>query len=180
MGRPSVLSEKKQTEVLHRLAAGETERALAKEYKVSPSTIHSISKQSEQVKAVAKQIVATNEALSTLTISEQVSAQNYAQKLMAISSNLTDAGIASSRNAKRHAEAAERFASKAKGDDLMGDASLATQMRAASVANTHAKTGIDIMNIAAKTGAGAEVPQEKDITPDLTRIRAAIALMHGS
>lgn len=150
MGRPSALSEKKQTEILHRLASGETERSLAKEYKVSPATIHYISKQSEQIKQVAKQIVATNETLSKLTISQQVSAQNYAQKLMAISCNLTDAGIASSRNAKRHAEASERHASKASDDELMSDASLATQMRSASVANAHAKAGMDIMTLATK------------------------------
>lgn len=169
MGRPNKFSDEKRAEILARKDAGESVRKLAKIYKIAPSTIISFSKHSEQVKLVANQIVATTEAIEALTVSEQIHAQSYARKLLAISSNLTDVGIAGTRTAKRISEAAAKRAHAATDDDLLNDDVLRTQMVAASVVNASSKAGMDIMTLATKPQPEAL----KDVTP-ISRIERVI------
>jgi hypothetical protein len=89
MGRKSKLSEKQWQEIGKRLLEGEKASALAREFKVSPATISErFSKSVGNVKAVANQILETENALKSLTVSEQVSAISLADQLRSISSHL--------------------------------------------------------------------------------------------
>lgn len=93
MGRKSKLSEKQWEQIGKRLLAGESGRALAKEFGVSEATIRArFSTQVAEIKTVANQIVATEQALKALPISSQIAAHNLADELIAISTHLAGAG----------------------------------------------------------------------------------------
>lgn len=93
MGRKSKLSDKQWEAVGKRLLAGETGRALAKEFGVSEAAIRArFSAQVAEIKTVANQIVATEAALKALPISAQIAAHNLADDLRAISTHLAGAG----------------------------------------------------------------------------------------
>lgn len=92
MGRKSKLTEAQWAQIGKRLIAGEKASALAKEFKVSPTTISErFSKSVGNVKAVANQIVAAEDALKSLPISEQVSAMSLVNELRAISMHMAGA-----------------------------------------------------------------------------------------
>jgi hypothetical protein len=92
MGRKSKLTERQWEAIGKRLLEGEKASALAREFKVSPATISErFSKSIGNVKTVAHQIVATEEALRALPVSEQVSAISLASELRAISMHLAGA-----------------------------------------------------------------------------------------
>jgi hypothetical protein len=92
MARPSKLTEKQWLTIAERMASGESVRSLAREYKLSESTIRErLSAQTERVKAVANQILATERELRALPISAQITAHNLADQLRSISSHLASA-----------------------------------------------------------------------------------------
>jgi hypothetical protein len=102
MGRKSKLTDGQWEEIGRRIVAGEKPAALAREFKVSPSTISErFSKTVENVKAVANQIVATDQALKSLSIPEQISAVSLAQDLISISGHLAGAAKFGSATAHR-------------------------------------------------------------------------------
>ena len=102
MGRPSKLTDKQWESISKRLLAGEKASALGREFKVSPATISErFSKKLEKVKAVANQIVETDQALKALSVSEQISAITLADELKAISENLASAAGYGALTARR-------------------------------------------------------------------------------
>ena len=107
MGRPSKLSDAQWEDVKRRLAQGESVRALAREYNVSPGRISSVSKKASEIISVANQMVTAEKNLRSLTVPEQRSAIGIANELMAISQNLARAGSIGAANSKRLQELAE-------------------------------------------------------------------------
>lgn len=92
MGRPSKLTEKQWLVIAERMAAGESVRALAREFKISESTIRErLSAQTEKVRSVANQILTTERELKALPISAQITAHNLADQLRSISGHLAGA-----------------------------------------------------------------------------------------
>jgi hypothetical protein len=96
-----------------RLIAGESPSALAREFGVSKSTISGrFSERVQNVKDAANQIVAAENALSKLNISEQIAARSLADDLKAISTHLAGAARFGAATAHRlsgiaHNKAAE-------------------------------------------------------------------------
>lgn len=102
MGRKSKLSEAQWAEIVQRMLEGEAVRALAREFKISEAAIRERkTSQCEKIKSVANQIVSTERALSELPISAQLTAQNLAAKLRAISENLASAAMHGAATAHR-------------------------------------------------------------------------------
>ena len=110
MGRPSKLSEKQWAESERRHLAGEKIRPLAREFGVGESAVRArISAQCAEIKAVANQIVATEQRFSSLPISAQIRARSLADELKAISLHLASAAkygamTAHKLNAVAHAQ----------------------------------------------------------------------------
>lgn len=93
MGRKSKLSERQWEQIGKRLLNGEKGRALAKEYGVSEAAIRArFSAQVAEIKSVANQILATEQAMKALPVSAQVAAITLADELRAISTHLAGAG----------------------------------------------------------------------------------------
>jgi hypothetical protein len=92
MGRKSSLTEKQWAAIGKRLIDGESTSALAREYGVGKSTISErFSERTNRVKATAGLIVKAETALSSLSISEQISARSLADDLRSISGHLAGA-----------------------------------------------------------------------------------------
>jgi len=93
MGRPSKLNDKQWAEVEKRRLAGESDRAIAKDFKISEAAIRGrFSALHRNVKSVAQQLVSAECALRELPLSAQVTALNLADELRAISMHLASAG----------------------------------------------------------------------------------------
>lgn len=93
MGRKPKLSDAQLTEIGRRLLAGGISmRKIAAEYGVSEGVIRGrFSAQNRKVKAVANQLVATQDALSALPINAQISAVNLAAQLRSMAGHLASA-----------------------------------------------------------------------------------------
>lgn len=102
MGRKSKLTDAQWAEVVQRMLEGEAVRALAREFNISEAAIRERkTSQCEEIKSVANQIVSAEKALSALPISAQLTAQNLAAKLRAISENLASAAMHGAATAHR-------------------------------------------------------------------------------
>jgi hypothetical protein len=102
MARPSKLTDKQWEEIERRHIKGESIRSLAREFKVSESTIRDrISAQCAEIKAVANQIITAEERFSALPVSAQVSARSLVDDLKAISGHLASAAKFGSMTAHR-------------------------------------------------------------------------------
>lgn len=92
MARNSKLTDKQWAEIGKRYLADETGRSLAREFGVSETAIRKrFGSQTKQIKKVANQIVAAEEAFSSLPLSSQISARTLADELRAISTHLAGA-----------------------------------------------------------------------------------------
>lgn len=102
MGRPSKLTDKQRSEIQKRLLANEKPADLAREFKVSPATISRLfSKQTDEIKDVANQLVSAEDALRRLGVSQQLAALNLADDLRGTSMNLAGAARLGSATALR-------------------------------------------------------------------------------
>lgn len=132
VGRPSKLNDDQWAEITARIAAGERQTDLAREFKVSKTAISTrVSKPADKVKTVAGQIFAAETGLADLTVSEQIMAVNLASRLRSISANLAGAADHGAATAHRlHALAAAQVATinasnlEKSGDRLKGAAAL--------------------------------------------------------
>ena len=92
MGRPSKLTPKQWAEIERRLLAGESQGALAKEFKVARSAISDrFSDRLKSIKGVANQLVTAEQSLRSLPVSDQLTALTLADELRAISTHLAGA-----------------------------------------------------------------------------------------
>lgn len=93
MGRKSALTDKQWAEIQKRLLNGEAGRVLAREFGIAESAIRKrLGAQAKQIKTVALQVVAADEAFKSLPIGAQISARTLIDDLKAISTHLAGAG----------------------------------------------------------------------------------------
>jgi len=149
MGRKSKLTDDQWAEVDRRILEGESIRALAREFSISDSAIRErIAKHGkvENVQIVARKIVDAEISLAALPITAQITAQNLAAKLRAISDNL--AGAAHYGAATAHRLAALANAEVQKVDDADPLSSLDAMRGVAmltKLSNDSAQTGLNLL-----------------------------------
>jgi hypothetical protein len=102
MGRPSKLTDAEWDILKQRLVAGEKAADLSREYGVSKSAISGrVSKRAETINSVAKQLVAADQALKDLPLTEQVMTLSLVDELKAISTHMAGAGKFGAASAHR-------------------------------------------------------------------------------
>ncbi len=108
MGRPSKLTIEQWERIGERLLAGETARALGREFGVSEAAIRkrfgahqSVSAQSAQVRTVAAKLADAQNALELLPAAQRTVALSLADKLRSISDNLASAADLGAKTAHR-------------------------------------------------------------------------------
>lgn len=148
MGRKSKLTPEQWNEIQNKVLEGETIRSLAKQYGVAYSTIQErISVQTVQIKNVANQIVNAERALAALPISGQITAQNLASKLRAISDNLASAAHYSAMNAHKLSALANAQLSNIPEDEIGGEwESLKGVSALTSMANEASKIPLNLLS----------------------------------
>jgi hypothetical protein len=146
MARKSPLTDKQWAEIEKRLLAGEKCRVLSREFGVAESTIRTrLSAQTAQIKAVAHQMVAAEEAFKSLPISAQISAQSLIDDLRAISTHLAGAAKFGAMTAHRLNGIAHQHAQDL--DDVEPSMEkLGTVAKLSAVANEAAKTGLNLLS----------------------------------
>lgn len=109
MGRKSSLTEKEWEQIGKRLlAGGESARALAREFGTSEASVRrKFPAQRKDVKVVANQLVAAEEALRNLPISSQIDALNLVDQMKSMSTHLGGAGTLGAMTAHRLAGIAQ-------------------------------------------------------------------------
>lgn len=104
MGRKSKLTDEQWAEVERRIIEGASVRALAREFGISEASIRErIAKHGKTatVQEVARKIVDAEVSLAALPLSAQISAQNLAARLRAISNSLAQAAELGAATAHR-------------------------------------------------------------------------------
>jgi hypothetical protein len=181
MGRPSKLTPAQWEAIGIKRLTGASDRALAAEYGVAPSTIaERFSERHRAIKGLAAQAMAVEQGIATLPISEQVAFQKILNELLAVSMHLAGA-------AKFGAATAHRLAGIAHGKALeIDDAAplgaksveslkgIATLTR---VANDAAATGLGLL--AANKARMDEKPESDDTSDDARREALARRLEQG-
>lgn len=164
MARPSKLTDRQWEAIGKRLLSGESTSALAREFGVSKGLISQrFSKRTESVKAAASLIVQTDEALSKLNISEQISAKSLADELKAISTHLASASKYGAMTARRLMGIAHQQSQIIDDADPLGEQSMEALkgIRALAVtANDASLIGRDLLKANKEAIDGMNKPQD--------------------
>lgn len=165
MGRPSKLNEKQWEQIGRRLVAGEKASDLAKEFKVSRATISErFSESVGKVKSVANQIVAAEDNLRALTLSEQASALTLADRLRSISTHMAGAAEFAAASAHRLAGIAHEQVQKI--DDAQPEKSLLAIQRFGALTKLANDTSFIPLNLLNANKESVKlVSQDTPVTP---------------
>lgn len=148
MGRKSSLTDKQWAEIGKRLLTGkESARSLAKEFGTSEASLRrKFPAQRKDVKDVANQLVAAEEALHSLPIASQIDALHLVNELKAISTHLAGAGKYGAMTAHRLAGIANGLVDKIDDANPLKSANeLACIALVTKVANGAAEIGIGLL-----------------------------------
>lgn len=150
MARPSKLTEDQWQTISLRALDGESISALGREFKITEGAIRKrISTKHEKLKTVAAQIVEAEQAVSALSLSEQVITKRLAEDLRAISASLATAGKHGAAISSRVMQIALTQAGKINEDDPMETADVLQSVAALSrIANESSSIGMNVAKIA--------------------------------
>jgi len=165
MGRKSKLSATQWETIAKRMLDGDSTRSLAREFGVSESTIREkLSAQQKKIKTVANQIVTAHESLNALPITAQISAQNLAARMLAVSENLAGSAAISSATAMHFAGLAHEEAMRVKtlniedADAAKAEERMRRAQMAQTAANTAATIGTNLLKISKDVPIADEEP----------------------
>jgi len=151
MARPSKLTEKQWQVVIERAVAGEPVRAIARELKISESTIRErVSAQVKQIKDVANQIVNTDLALKKMPVSAQITAHNLADMIKAMQLNLVISAANGASVAAKLSRIALNQANRVDDDSII-DSENAESIKGIAIltrtANEASQSAMDLMKL---------------------------------
>lgn len=151
MARPSKLTEKQWQVVIERAVAGEPVRAIARELKISESTIRErVSAQVKQIKDVANQIVNTDIALKQMPVSAQITAHNLADMIKAMQLNLVISAANGASVAAKLSRIALNQANRVDDDSII-DSESAESIKGIAIltrtANEASQSAMDLMKL---------------------------------
>jgi len=178
MGRPSKLTDAQWEKLGKRLLAGESARALGREFGVSDAAIRQrFTSQHEKVKAVANQMVAAELAFKSLPVTSQIDAHNLADQLRSISEHLAGAaryGAATAHRLSGIANAQAAFVDDANPQAEKSAAALSNIAGLTKIANASSEIAVNLLRAnKEKIDEMNREPEEKEdsapIRPSLTR-----------
>lgn len=164
MGRKSKLTDKQWAEVDKRLLSGEPPASIAPDYKVTPTAIRQRKlSTTDNIKNVANQIVATEQALAALPIASQITAQTFAAKLRAMSDNMLDGACLGAATFHRLASVANQEVQKIDDADPEGSMdSIKLVAALTKVANEAMAPAVALINANKEEAKRANSPQDED------------------
>jgi hypothetical protein len=162
MGRPAKLDARQLEEIKRRVAAGESVRGLAREFKCAASTISAhCSKKAERIKNVANKVFEADKALESLPVNERGLALSLADNMKFMANNLARMARAGTATAVYLAELAEA---------RKKDVPLA-EPKDGSMVNKAAIDDVNTLNFAANRAAApalrlAAITQGRELPPE--------------
>lgn len=168
MGRPSKLTPAQWDEIKRRLAYGERQADLAKEFKISPQRIAAmVSEAASEIKNVANQIVTARDALERLPFSEQTSAISLADKLRSMSESLANAADLGAKTAHRLQALANNEVNKVDdADPLESMEALKGVAALTRLANDSSSIALNLLAANKDTVTRLNAPKEEDNDDD--------------
>lgn len=150
MGRKSKLSDKEWADVRERLLAGESVRALAREYGVSSSRISEFkTERVDLIKDAANQLVAAECSVKSLKLADQPIALDYAARLRSLSSNLLEAAHNGAETSAKLSRIAKRQAALVDEHEPMNSQQELQSIAALTkLSNDAAQTGVNLLRSA--------------------------------
>jgi len=137
MGRRAAVKESEWAEIGKRVLAGESMRALAKEYGVSDTAIRKkFSVRTKEIKSVANQLVAAEISLQNLDYSSQRLARTMADRLLSISDDMASAAMHAASSVNVLSGIANRMTHKLNKDGPQDDADIEAIKHLAYVTRT--------------------------------------------
>ncbi len=169
MARKSKLTDKQWLEIERRALDGEAIRSLAKEFGIAESALRKrgISARALEIKAVAHQIVETEQRLAALPLGSQISAQSLAAKLRAISDNIASAAHYSAMTSHRLAGLAHQQVEMVDDASPMSSEAIKSVAGLTALANEASKIPLNLL--AANKEAAKEFEEAERgyvVTPD--------------
>ncbi|NMM21832.1 MAG: Hin recombinase [Rhodoferax sp.] len=168
MARPSKLTDKQWEQIGKRLLNGESNASLAREFEISKTAISlRFSKRTETIKSVANQIVATNQSLSLLNVSERLEAHDMASRMRSISDHLMGAADYGAATAHRLSGIAHAKAQEIDDATPIDDESMAALKSIAvltRIANDSSQIGLNLLASNKEMIAEANKPKAKEIS----------------
>lgn len=176
MGRKSKLTDEQIHEAVKRTIDGEPIRAIAREYGIAESSLRErISAQVSGIKDAANQIVSAEQKLSALPIAAQITAQNLAAKLRAISDNLLSAATYGAMTAHRlHGMAHEQLDKIDSADLESSEEHLKAVAQLTRVANESSSLAVNLIN-ANKDAAAKAADEEREKPKSLNEFYGELA-----
>jgi len=125
-GRPRILSDRDKSEILRRLAQGDTpalRREICKEFKISRSRFYELfSGKAQKVREVATRLADVEREVESLPISEMISVRTLADQMKALGQSLVNTAVLNGETAQilasRAARAAKELPQSATVEDL--------------------------------------------------------------
>ena len=183
MARPSKLTDAQWAAIEARFLAGESARAIAREFDVSEAAIRkrfgsqqSISSQSSQVRTVAEKLADAQIALAALPKHQQPAAITLADELRSISGHLAAAARYGSATAHRLQALAHGEVQKIDDVDPLQPESVEVLKGISALtrlANDAAATGLNLLNANAKANSSTDSAGETTDRAELMRRRRA-------
>ena len=165
MAKKSALTVKQWNNIEVRFYADESASSLASEYGVTEGAIRKkYGTKKKQAKELANQIVGVETELNKYDFGTKCLARTFADKMLALQELAGDIAYSGMRTAKRISEAAKTKAEKLTDEELHDPDTMRALMASGIAANTHAKTGMDILTLASKPNALKTPEDEAKIT----------------
>lgn len=171
MGRPAKLDEKDWKEIERRyIVESESARSISKDFSVSESAIRQrFSAQRAEIKSVANQVIEAEQALYSLGVTAQVTAQQLINEMRAISGHIASA-------AKHNAHTASLFSQMANRQAL----ALASKAEQDIEAVRNTVVMIDASNKSAQIGIELiRLNKEQAQEPDIDATKAFLDSLNG-
>lgn len=165
MGKKAPLTRKQWNDIELRFYADESASDLGREFGISEATIRKkYGAKKKAAKELANQIVTVETELNKYDFGTKTLARTFADKMMAIRDLAGDIGYTGLKTAKRISKAIQSKCERMSDEEIHDPDTMRSIMAAGLAANTHAKTGMDILAMATKPNAFKPEEEEKKIT----------------
>ena len=165
MARPSVISDKQWQTIESRVLAGESMRAIAREYNISEGSIRKrVNTQTKPVKDIANQLAKAELALEAFPLNTQVKIRSLADELKDISHNLASAARLGAITANKLATIANIQADKIDSDNpLMSEDAIKAVKVLGSMVNEHSQAAMSLISSNKEQMNKLSMPEEKEV-----------------
>jgi lambda repressor-like predicted transcriptional regulator len=161
MGRKSKLTEDQKADIQRRMAAGESCRALAREFGMAESSLRAyFSARVVKIQSIAKRLATVEDEAATLPVSAQITVRDLATNMRTTAANLAAITALNTRTAHRLAKLADKSMGKLEDPDADPDGKAAEILNLA----TYGSLSHNLSRVAVSLVTAGHPPKAEDET----------------